>query len=526
MTMPSQRPTSPRRPIRITLAGLLLALLLAPFRPAPATAQADSQVAFEEADCPFALPDFLEDGENVACGFVTVPLFHDEPEGDTIRLAVAVLESTGRRPVDEPLILLNGGPGQPSEPTLAGFDPELEGSLGALLERQDVILFDQRGTGYSEPGLYCSTDVPPTAGDEPDDTDAPELDDTAIVSLAEEAAACRETFDDAGIDLEAFTTPENAADVEDIRVALDYDQVDLLGISYGSRLALTVVRDFPGSVRSVVLDSPLPPQADQVAGQLIAFDAALTRLFDACADDRACDRGYPDLEQTFLDTIEALEDEPIHVTYEDLETGEEMEFPVDGETFVGLVYFSVFVGPLLPAVAPLIATAAAGLPDVMEVILPFVATFGAGFSTGMQLAINCQDEIAFSSLEEAEELIAEAGVRPELAGGFGLGELAYYEACEELDLRPERRVESRPVESDVPALILTGAFDPITPTTYGEAALETLPNGTLVEFPNAGHDPLSTAGPCALVITLAFLDDPTAEVDTTCTDDLELDLSP
>jgi len=530
--IPLSTPPTPRPWVHLALAGVLVALSLVPVRPGPAAAQDEPLTTFEAADCPFALPPFLEEGKTVSCGYVTVPEFHDDPEGGTIRLAVAILASTAstaRNPADEPLILLNGGPGQPSEPVLPSFDPDVEGSLAGLLERQDVVLFDQRGTGYSEPDLYCATDVPPTPGGGTDEEDIPtpaDVEGEVAGSFAEDAAACRETFDDQGIDLEAYTTAENAADVEDIRVALGYDQVDLLGISYGSRLALAVMRDFPDAVRSVVLASPLPPQIDQVAGQLIAFDAALTRVFDGCAADRACDRAYPNLEETFLTAIDTLEADPLPVTYEDLTTGEPVEIPIDGETFVSLVYFSVFVGPLLPIVAPLMATAEAGVPDVMEIILPFIATFGSGFSTGLQLAVNCQDEVNFSSVEDAGALIAEAGVRPEIADGTGLGDLDYYEACEALDVRPERQVENRAVESDIPTLILTGAYDPITPTLYGELALETLLNGTLVEFVNAGHDPLSTAGPCAVDIATAFLADPAAEVDASCADDLEIDFSP
>lgn len=529
MTLRRTPSPTPRTRSRLALVAILVALSLTPVRPGPAAAEGESPVTLDQADCPFALPAFLEDGINVQCGYVTVPLFHDDPDGDTIRLAVAVLASTGRSPADEPLILLNGGPGQPSEPVLPSFDPDVEGSLAGLLDGQDVVLFDQRGTGYSEPGLYCSTDVPPTSGGATPPADAPDpadIVDEATLSFADEAAACRETFDDQGIDLEAYTTAENAADVDDIRAALGHDQVDLLGISYGSRLALTVMRDFPDAVRSVVLASPLPPQIDQVAGQLIAFDAALTRVFDGCAADRACDRDHPNPEETFLATIDALEADPLLATYEDLTTGEPVEIPIDGETFVSLVYFSIFVGPIIPIVSPLITTAAARVPDVMEVILPFIATFGVGFSTGLQLAVNCQDEVNFSSVEDAEALIAEAGVRPEIAGGTGLGDLDYYEACAALDVRPERQVENRAIESDIPTLILTGAFDPITPTHYGEIALETLPNGTLVEFANAGHDPLSTAGPCAVDIATAFLVDPADEVDASCADDLEIDFSP
>lgn len=173
-----------------------------------------------------------------------------------------------------------------------------------------------------------------------------------------------------------------------------------------------------------------------------------------------------------------LEAEPLPVTYRAAATGEDVDLPIDGETFVSLVYCSVFAGPLLPYLPTLIATAAGGTTDVIEAILPLVASLGVGFSTGMQLAVNCQDEIAFSSVAAVESAVAEAGVRPELAGGAGLDDLGYYDACDALGLAPEGAVENAPVASRIPTLVTTGAYDPITPTGYGPLALETLPNGT------------------------------------------------
>lgn len=470
--------------------------------------------AFEDAPCPFELPADQEEGSDVACGYLSVPEFSDEPDGRTIELLVVIYESVAARPAAEPLVLLLGGPGQEVASVLAAFSESSPINYLALLERQDVIVLEQRGIGYSNPSLACSFDA--VAGNEPD----PET--MALADSVESYESCAQDLRDDGIDLDAYDTRESAADVDSLRAALGYERVDLLGVSYGSKLALTVMRDFPEAVRSAILASPVPLQANVLAGQIVAFDKALKRLFAACERDAACGEDHPDLDLAFSAAVERLDDAPVEFSVRNPITGDQLDVVIDGDAFIRTVYVSTFVGLLLPFTPAVIHAAADGDFGPLEFIAPFSEAFGVGVSFGANFVYNCNDELAFTDPEEVMSLIDEAGVMPELADGEFAGTYTVFDVCETLDLEPPARRENQPVESDVPALILAGEYDPITPPAYGFLAAETLPNSHVVVLRGLGHDPITTGGECAMSIATEFLADPNVEPDTACTDRLGL----
>ncbi|HEX5165953.1 MAG TPA: alpha/beta fold hydrolase, partial [Thermomicrobiales bacterium] len=174
---------------------------------------ASLQPRFEAASCPFVLgPDQIE-GQTVTCGFVTVPEMRGAHAGQTIRLAVAVFKAqdTASSP---PLIFLGGGPGSA---ILGSFGPVITESLAeGLTADHDLILFDQRGAGFSQPSLACQemTDLKyQNLGlhiSREDETDG----------TVQAALRCRDRLRQAGINLAAYTTAASVADVDDIRRAL------------------------------------------------------------------------------------------------------------------------------------------------------------------------------------------------------------------------------------------------------------------------------------------------------------------
>jgi len=118
-------------------------------------------------------------------------------------------------------------------------------------------------------------------------------------SMMDARQACYDRLTDDGINLSMYNSAQNAADVAALRTALDYEEVNLFGISYGTRLGLTIMRDHPEGIRSVILDSVYPPQVNGYEQGAYVFYRALRRVFNDCATDAACDAAYPDLEQVF-----------------------------------------------------------------------------------------------------------------------------------------------------------------------------------------------------------------------------------
>ena len=193
---------------------------------------------FIAAPCPFIPAADQTEGSTVDCGSVAVPENRARPNGRWIQLAVAVFRAP-ESPTRPPLIFLGGGPGSF---VLADFGPRVSGSLARdLTAGRDFVMFDQRGVGFSQPALDCqelrdlryrAIESHPTRAQEDDDE-------------VEAAFACRDRLLASGIELAAYNTAASAADVNDIRRAFGYRQMDVWGLSYGTRLALAVEREFP-----------------------------------------------------------------------------------------------------------------------------------------------------------------------------------------------------------------------------------------------------------------------------------------
>ena len=217
--------------------GLILILLW--LFPAAVRAESGSEIPrFEAADCPFGSPANV----TVHCGYLVVLEDRAQSGGATIRLAVAILKSDNPQPAGDPLIFLNGGPGAHALMDLPRFVNNFRLLLVDL--NRDVIIFDQRGVGLSQPALECPELVPSLIARA----------QGQALTLGEERApylACRDRWLSEGVNLAAYTTAESAADVNDLWRTLGYRQVNLYGISYGTVLAETVMRDYPDGIRSV-----------------------------------------------------------------------------------------------------------------------------------------------------------------------------------------------------------------------------------------------------------------------------------
>ena len=214
-------------------------------------------------------------GFDISCGYLTVPENRTLSNSPTIELAYAIVdaaEDEGRPPI----VYLAGGPGGSA---IDDFVADPEGWQYPFTNARDLVLIDQRGTGYSIPTLDC-----------------PELAEEVAFEDENPEVTCHNRLLEEGIDLTAYNTAENAADVAALREELGIESWDLLGISYGTRLALEIMRDYPQGVRSVVLDSVFPPNADTPGEEALAPLWSLQWLFQECANDGYCSENYPDLE--------------------------------------------------------------------------------------------------------------------------------------------------------------------------------------------------------------------------------------
>jgi pimeloyl-ACP methyl ester carboxylesterase len=208
----------------------------------PASAQ------FEPSPCP-RTREPTPSLETASCGYLVVPENRAIPNGRTIRLAVAIVPATTPTPAPEPVVYLAGGPG---EDAIQGAKYVIDAELN---RERDLILVSQRGTYSSQPALTCA------------EIDEFRARNVGLVYYAsstkqehvEVTQACHRRLAATGADLSAYNTSENAADLADLRTALDIDQWNVYGVSYGSDLALTYMRQHPEGIRAVTIDGVVPP---------------------------------------------------------------------------------------------------------------------------------------------------------------------------------------------------------------------------------------------------------------------------
>jgi pimeloyl-ACP methyl ester carboxylesterase len=453
------------------------------------SAPEESIDVLESAECPFDKPGDFE----ITCGFLIVPENHTRPDSREIELAYAIVQAAEDedRP---PIVYLAGGPGGSA---IDDFVSDPDGWRYPFTRSRDLILIDQRGTGYSWPSLDC-----------------PELAEEVEFSDENPERVCHERLLDEGIDLTAYNTAENAADVAALRDALGIASWDLLGISYGTRLALTIIRDHPEGVRSAVLDSVFPPNADTPGDEALAPYWSLQRLFDECATDDYCADVYPDLETVFLETVDALNQTP--------------EDGVYGDDFAFLVTNALNETDLISLVPFVIYAVSEGDTAALDEI----STGESGFnyprfqeeedrsdSEGMYNSVICHEEYIFNNYNAVETQLVSAV--PEAIEAALLQPVAdLFQVCSFWGAGTAAAVENEAVSSDIPVLILAGQYDHATPPEWASLAAETLSNVYVYEFPGAGHSLLSGVN-CAISITAEFLDSPEQEPDSGCIDEID-----
>lgn len=459
--------------------------------------------AFQTAPCMFELPAGVVEGTDVVCGYLTVPAEHANPDGPTIQLAVAILKSPEPNSKPDPLFLAQGGPGGSTIETYA--TPLLTNSI--LRTDRDIVLFDQRGTLYSRPALSCS------------EIDRLTSDTLEKVLTREEGerlnllalAACRQRLAQEGVNLSDFDSLENAADIEALRQALGYDQINLYGVSYGTLLALHYMRNYPGSLRSVILDGVVPPQTNFILGSGKTMDQSFTRLFETCRQNEACNRQYPELEKTFLDLVEQLNQNPARIKMTDPETGTTYnQAAIDGDTFLSAIFQFLYVSDLIPALPRMIYDARQGNFAVFARILS-ILVFDRTMSYGMYYSVVCAEDADFTPADHNLE-----GVRPIIADLEARTPQSLLEICQNWSVEPLDSQVDLPVQSAIPTMLLSGGFDPITPPEYAETVASTLSNSFNYVFPSGGHGQMLD-GDCADNMILEFLANPASPPDSSCT---------
>ncbi len=461
--------------------------------------------SFEATSC---WVDMAEEAQT-DCGWLTVPERWDRPGTRTLKLPVVIYQPREPDPDLAPVIFLSGGPGYPATGPDGGEHIQgWRGGADYLFPSRVLIVFDQRGSGLGFPRLTCPEAKDPAfrwdlSTDPEDFGDRKERLRAAYV-------ACRDRLLSMGHDLAAFNSRQSAADVEALRRTLGFEQVVLFGISYGTRLALTVMRHYPENVSAAVLDSVIPPNTPWIDQFGEAYGATIDRLFAACAAHERCHRAYPDLKDNLLAVIDALARTPLVIEVENRKGREPLYARIDHHDFIEILRNEMYVSAHIAKLPILIAGMAKGEHWRLEAHAENViyGDFPRKYDIGMSSSVYCHDRAS-----EPKETAAMEGDHAFLN--------AYKAWIEDQDLCADwpsgiaGTEAATAVTSDIPSLLLAGALDASTPVEFAETAAETLSVSHLFVFPANAHEQI-WRGECPRQILWDFLADPEIRPNPDC----------
>ena len=422
-------------------------------------------------------------------GRLRVPERHARPNGRSIELVFVRFRSTSTRP-GPPIVYLAGGPGGSAISIARG--PRFPVFM-RLREAGDVIALDQRGTGLSTPNLACteSLDYP---------LDEPGRREALLARFAKQSRACAASWRSRGIDLRAYTTPENAEDVETLRQALGAETVSLRGSSYGTTLALAVLRRHASSVHRIVLSGVEGP--DDAWKRPMQIERQIDVLARAVRADPALRAAVPDLRALMKSVWRRLDRRPLKVSVSVPGMPEPVAVALGGFDLRRLTAALLGDREGMTAIPALYHDL-----SVADLESPYVAFFArmtveerrGPIGSAMAFATDCS-----AGASPARRALVERDARRTALGR--LIDFPFPEVCASWGVADVGGEWRSPVRSTVPALFLSGTRDGRTPPENAEHVRRGFPNSVHVIIDGAGHGhELFVSSPLIAEVEVAFL---------------------
>lgn len=457
---------------------------------------------FEDADT--AIIDLPKD-QQIRFGYLVVLEDRAKKGGKTLRLPVFILKSRSAHPQPDPVLYTAGGPGSSSVNTAR------YGEYYSYLNNRDFIVFEQRGTQYAQPNLGCHEldSIKRT-------NEWVRLSEAQKEALQVRAARqCRERLTSEGNNLSAYLTKASADDIEDLRKVLGIKQLNLYSMSYSTKIAQVLLRDYPASIRSAVMDSPLPLWANYDETSLRYFSQKMNLLYAACAADSACNSAYPNLKEEFEQFLQRANKVPVLVDVKSPIDSTQIKVAVTGTQILSFLNLGE-------------TDNLRGLPKLMdnlckgnsEVLKPFIYRLfsGDGRSMGMRLSVWCAEEYPF------ENVTTNQRIKSSLPAVYRQmkSEAVPLQICKIWQVKPVDVRENKPFTSTIPVLLLNGEFDPDTPTDWGAAMVRQFSRSYHFVFKGMSHTPTQNwSNNCGMQMAQAFFDNPLQRPTSQCFTELK-----
>lgn len=449
---------APRLLLLFFLAPTILALNWLAHSASP---QQGKQISLAPCEVPGPTPSTKDKAH---CGTFEVFEDREHKAGRKIALKIIVYPATDTEKAPDPLFYIPGGPGSSATEDA----PYVAQQMAKIREHRDLVFVDQRGTGGSN-ALNCNFfnpgDLQSYLGD--------------YFPLSD-VRKCREELEPKA-NLKLYTTEIAADDLEDVRLALGYQKINIIGGSYGTRAAQVFLKRHPGSVRAIILHGVSPTNQFMPRDFPQHTERALNGVIAECAVDKECHDAFPNLEAEKKSVLEKLLRGPVEVEVKRGASNETVRISLSRDLVAETIRYMLYQASPASRIPLFIHVAAQGnFVPLANAAIYYRQNLVATGSNGMYLSVTCAEDLPLIKPGEGERN----------GTNTFLGDYRLRQQRAACALWPRGKIPAdypKPTVSDVPVLILTGQWDPVTPPIYGDTAAKHLPHSLHVIVPHGGH---------------------------------------
>jgi len=403
------------------------------------------------------------------CGYLVAPENRKKPSGNKVKVPFLFARRPDQDSTKNIVLYTTGGPGYAT----INVGDSLRFNGGAF-EFGGFLFFDQRGTRNAIPCLDCEG-----IDEAVRNAYRYNLKEDSLIAIA--VTKCRQKFESKGIDLSAYNTIESAADIADLKRLLNIDSLTLFGVSYSGGLMLTVLKNHPVGIRSLLLNSPLPSYVNYEEHALFNHQEALNELFDWIENDTAQNVLFPGLRNRFQQYFSALQDKNFDFTYTEGD-GRFWNIRYSKNELLDAVFDRMNNGEFQTVPGVIQDIINSNHSPYLKRVLDRKFSGDKSLSYGMRLSVYCSEQIAYSDLNNVK---LQDNILPWLAG-YPFNNVNHA-LCDCWKVKALPLSIKSPVYSNIPALISAGMLDPWTRPFYNRLIKRTMPNAQLIMMRKRAH---------------------------------------
>ncbi|WP_025742942.1 alpha/beta fold hydrolase [Aquimarina pacifica] len=440
-------------------------------------------INFEKTTSFFPGVEVLEQ-DNIDWGYLNVPENWESSDTisktKTIKIAVAVVKNLSNKKNADAVVFVQGGPGAGSIQNIGPWRDH------PLRNQNDIILVDMRGTGFSSPRLCPDLGqkfLQILAKNQPEETDEKQK----VASVLE----CQQDLLEKGIDIESYHSLFMAKDLNALKTQLGYSKWHIYGASYGTYIAQVYANEYVDDIKTLILDSSIDDMTTYYTQNTSNYMSSLKKVFELCKNDKECNKNYPDLEQVYYKNILNLKSKPIKVSV-DSEIINSSSFTYNEEDYKIALQQALYHKELIEIIPLLIYQFQDRNVDALGKLVEAFSNL-LSMDYGVYYSVSCNEALPINDISEYQKDVSRY---KKIQGGVSFYK-SDFAVCQQWNLR---RSDSLMVNAssnldslEAPVMILSGAYDPITPVSNGKALAKRFKNAYAITIPNYGHVPSFTA---------------------------------